>query len=500
MAMIVHGFPSRLAALQFEWAWQHPAKSRHLRDANGSALFESRRPKHLKANVHLVCQMLLNHPYNTWPLHVKLFSDEAVAAWTAATRDAPPMPPGFTCSIELEGVDGKSGKVGSGRQGSIDVKDERFTSSYLAKNTALLATNRPLQCSVCQEEVTNYTTKFLSSAPASTALIPRGGVCSSCRAYTLWGDIVRGSYRRLAGGITLEEDDLPGLAEDDLVSSDSELRSPLRSPVKKSTKRQAKTSTRKSRQTAGKVVTSSEGELFDFDFDSSTHKPGGAPKKRGRPPKPKTPSPSPVKQKGKNKSSILHKNMPTSRASSEGELFDSDIALAEDTPRKRNKPSPATAKIPPIMALEGMAPEGDKPLVIPRKRGRPRKIPSAASLLPSFSAVTTRKLSKKHYSTIAGARVASDSSGEFFDFEAISPGSSEDDRFAPGPSRFGQSGVTSRGLRGNASGSTSRFSSMKPRNQEEHLDINMSLVRVMSSMSVSSPSPTHERRYVEISD
>ncbi|KIJ38511.1 hypothetical protein M422DRAFT_94196, partial [Sphaerobolus stellatus SS14] len=32
MTMIVYGFPSKLAALQFEWAWQHPDRSRHLRD------------------------------------------------------------------------------------------------------------------------------------------------------------------------------------------------------------------------------------------------------------------------------------------------------------------------------------------------------------------------------------------------------------------------------------------------------------------------------------
>jgi structure-specific endonuclease subunit SLX1 len=69
--------------------------------------------------------MIARHPFNTWPLHVKLFTEEAVKSWEAASaaKGAPAMPPGFTCSIELEGVDGMSGHPGSGRTEPIDVHD-----------------------------------------------------------------------------------------------------------------------------------------------------------------------------------------------------------------------------------------------------------------------------------------------------------------------------------------------------------------------------------------
>lgn len=69
--------------------------------------------------------MICSHPYNTWPLRVKLFTAEAEKAWSDAARDADDLalPQGFSYTVELEGVDGKSGKAGTGRTGPIDVND-----------------------------------------------------------------------------------------------------------------------------------------------------------------------------------------------------------------------------------------------------------------------------------------------------------------------------------------------------------------------------------------
>ena len=75
----------------------------------------------------IVRTMISKPPFNTWPLHVKLFTHEADQYWKDSTNDvASPLPPGFTCTLELEGVDGKSGYVGSGRQGPISIDDGKL--------------------------------------------------------------------------------------------------------------------------------------------------------------------------------------------------------------------------------------------------------------------------------------------------------------------------------------------------------------------------------------
>jgi hypothetical protein len=106
--------------------------------------------------------MIRTHPFSTWPLHVKLFTEEVVQYWNTLAFSSPLLsayqqhnhchnsddnnpasgdeftkgkqhpnqglyellfPPGFTCSVELEGVDGASGIQGSGRRGPLCITD-----------------------------------------------------------------------------------------------------------------------------------------------------------------------------------------------------------------------------------------------------------------------------------------------------------------------------------------------------------------------------------------
>ena len=56
-----------------------------------------------------------------------------------------------------------------------------------------------------------------SSSPATKSeLIPRGGECRSCHEYVLWGDVIRGCYRRAKGGVV--EPDEEDADDDENVS------------------------------------------------------------------------------------------------------------------------------------------------------------------------------------------------------------------------------------------------------------------------------------------
>ncbi|KAI0752628.1 hypothetical protein C8Q80DRAFT_466557 [Daedaleopsis nitida] len=314
MQMIVYGFPSKLAALQFEWAWQHPHISRHLRDNDGKAVFNhSGKFKYLNANVRVARSMVSSHPYDTWPLSVKLFTEEAEKTWNNATKDVgmPPLPPGLRVITELEGVDGKSGKTGTGRTGPIDVTDELFTSEHLRKASAVFSSGSDLRCSICHRSV-EQDANPLSTAlcPTSTctavshlsclsrhfldadagssnaAIIPRGGTCNSCHSYTLWGDVIRGCYRRREGGVIpdaeLEDGDdreedvgqlFGGDIEDDAPEVSSRLTKPSRSTgTKKRRKARALPGSSQAAQysTLANHVSSDEQEHFDLDAISST--------------------------------------------------------------------------------------------------------------------------------------------------------------------------------------------------------------------------------------
>ncbi|EJU03442.1 hypothetical protein DACRYDRAFT_21041 [Dacryopinax primogenitus] len=183
--------------------------------------------------------MLAHAPYRTWPLHVKLFHEDGLKAWRASEiyfQGEPPLPTMCRIELELEGVDGKAGG-GTGRAGGIEVNDEAFAGAHVRKLRRILGTSKLHTCSICEQallpslpalttalcplgscsatsHISCLAGDFLKQKPTDT-MMPRTGTCKLCGHTLLWGDIVRGCYRRQKGGLPTTAEDNEEQEEDE---------------------------------------------------------------------------------------------------------------------------------------------------------------------------------------------------------------------------------------------------------------------------------------------
>ncbi|XP_065166701.1 structure-specific endonuclease subunit slx1-like [Atheta coriaria] len=187
MVMIIHGFPNDIAALRFEWAWQHPTISRRLNKVQR----KKPREKVFDYCLRILSEMLRVGPWNRLPLTVR-WLDESFKQNFALERRPPlhmPIVEGTVISKKLS----KSKKTQLSQPSQAN--PERINI-----------------CSICYEIIVKNKLECINNDCSMTAhliclsklflkpgeFVPIVGKCPKCDGEFLWGDLIgklKGFYR-----------------------------------------------------------------------------------------------------------------------------------------------------------------------------------------------------------------------------------------------------------------------------------------------------------------
>ncbi|CAK8694506.1 unnamed protein product [Clavelina lepadiformis] len=221
MALIVHGFPSDIAALRFEWAWQNPNRSRRLKHVTGKCRKESA----FQFRVRVMCSMLSQTPWKRLPLTIRWLKQDYA-------MDLNPIPP-MHMPIAYGPVTAKKKKHKSNEKHNFEsksnmsktVNDKDMTATEhsddsdaeciplierLMKKSGKISHEKDklLVCSICENMVAsdicvsclNDSCEMLCHlqclakhclANQNFMLVPVDTVCPLCKHQFLWGDLIR---------------------------------------------------------------------------------------------------------------------------------------------------------------------------------------------------------------------------------------------------------------------------------------------------------------------
>ncbi|KXT12911.1 hypothetical protein AC579_10456 [Pseudocercospora musae] len=246
MTCLVTGFPSKIAALQFEWAWQNPNMTRHIDVSSriaqsrittrispktGKTRKRAKRPRqslsgHL-ANLHL---LLRSNSFSRWPLRLTFYAEDVHRVWQKLlTQTIEKLRPGIsTGTDDLPRDDIKASKPLDPTMPPENVAIQLLAVGYervkaqLLKSQSIFDGDGNPKCSICHEQTPSdgaatiicpqetcsgvshlqcLSTKFLNeeSGTNSHPVIPTSGHCPTCNSQLLWIDLVKELSLRMRG-------------------------------------------------------------------------------------------------------------------------------------------------------------------------------------------------------------------------------------------------------------------------------------------------------------
>jgi structure-specific endonuclease subunit SLX1 len=250
MTCIVTGFPSKFAALQFEWAWQNTHMTRHIerdvRDARiedlqkkskgkemGGGGRRKRPPMSLEARLKNMHHLLGVKSFERWPLHVRFFALDVFRLWEKYTLTmSPPLRKSITvrltpAELPVAPTDGSTEKLGDKiptviRTIAVAYEDCK---AHVEKSRALLGDEKIHACGVCKKDLDTssllcsvcpletcrtvshmacLSRKFLAEEGNQEALIPVEGTCPGCRTPIKWITLMKELSLRIRGEQEIE--------------------------------------------------------------------------------------------------------------------------------------------------------------------------------------------------------------------------------------------------------------------------------------------------------
>eukprot|EP00904_Undaria_pinnatifida_P007902 jgi/Undpi1/4241/HiC_scaffold_16.g07607.m1 len=208
MVAIVHGFPSKSSALQFEAAWQHPQRDRRIKVKVPGLPVDSRRTVGVPGKLRLCKAMLCLDPWMRYGLGIRFLREEYAKSYDGLSLP-PPLPPAGALDTERT----------TGEQGGLRMYASPLSDSQGMK--WLEATGVPGACTMCKvctepfgageavmschhcgtpAHVRCLAKRMLRDAGDESEVIPSEGVClaPACGRRLLWSRLVKGvhTYRR----------------------------------------------------------------------------------------------------------------------------------------------------------------------------------------------------------------------------------------------------------------------------------------------------------------
>lgn len=249
MTCIVTGFPSKHAALQFEWAWQNTHATRHIeRDVRDARLEElqktkkgtgaggrrKRPPMSLQARLKNLHHLLGVASFERWPLHLRFFAADVFGAWGKNTAKMSPILRN-TVTVQLTPAElpAPASDTVTELQNQFKIPDVikaipvayEDCKAYAEKGIAFFEDGKSYSCSICKGQLDSSTAlaivcpietcsavthahcqagRFLAEERNPDSLIPTEGTCASCKTPLNWAALMKELSLRTRGQKEME--------------------------------------------------------------------------------------------------------------------------------------------------------------------------------------------------------------------------------------------------------------------------------------------------------